>query len=198
MEYALNTGIKSVVEHFKDPRDGYNREMCFHIEKFVAFVRSEIKKGFDLLVEEKIQLPQVHASDAFGTVDVAIVEPFGTLHVIDLKYGRKDVSAEDNPQMIYYALGIATRLKFDLDNVVTTIYQPRSESKPVRSFKFSMDYLKEWEGIFKRAVTACELASPETDLNAGEHCFFCIANKSCPALKTKQKSRAESAFSIIT
>lgn len=195
MEYALNTNIKSVIEHFKSTRDGesYPHEMRFHVEKFVAFVRGEVKPNFELMVEQRVDLKILHPTEAFGTVDVAVVEPYGTLHVIDFKYGRGHVDEVDNPQMLFYALGIADLLNYDLDVIKTTIYQPRGEKKNVRTFKFSLDYLLPWRDKFKRAIASCETATVN-DVSPGDHCKFCIAINVCPAFKNDKRSRAERAF----
>ena len=165
--------------------DGLNcpSEMIEHIQNFIDFVRHQRHPNWELLIEEKTYLDFIHPTEAFGTVDVAIIEPFGTLHIIDLKYGKGWVNHRDNPQMIYYALGIAHKHKFDFDEIKTTIYQPRAgSSETCRTDSFSVEKLKSWSKIFSDAVDACENADEEKDLNAGSWCKFCPAKINCPAI----------------
>lgn len=63
----------------------------------------------------------------FGTGDCLIIAN-KTLYIIDLKYGRGVlVDAEDNPQMMLYALGALNIFDalYDIEEVEMTIFQPR-------------------------------------------------------------------------
>lgn len=158
-------------------------DMIDHIQGFIDFVRAQMQPHFELLIEEKVYLDFIHPTEAFGTVDVAIIEPFGALHIIDLKYGQGYVNHRDNPQMIYYALGIAHKHKYDFDEIKTTIYQPRAGSTDVaRTDSFSVEKLKSWSKIFSDAVVACEDADEVKDVHAGSWCKFCPAKINCPAI----------------
>lgn len=158
-------------------------EMIDHIQGFIDFVMDQMKPHYELLIEEKVYLDFIHPTEAFGTVDVAIIEPFGTLHIIDLKYGQGYVNHRDNPQMIYYALGIAHKHEYDFDEIKTTIYQPRAGSTEVaRTDSFSVEKLKSWSKIFSDAVDNCESADEVKDVHAGSWCKFCPAKIDCPAI----------------
>jgi hypothetical protein len=177
----------------------YPEDMREHVQGFVDYVRSQLQPHFELLVEKRINLDSVHMTEAFGTVDVAIIEPFGVLHIIDFKYGQGYVNHKNNSQMIYYALGIAHEHDFDFEEVRTTIYQPRgsSESDPMkiaRTDSFSVEKLKAWEKHFQDAVAACESATVD-DVNAGSWCKFCPAKINCPAISKTNFELAQLDFS---
>ena len=79
-----------------------------------------------VMVEQKLDYSH-WVKDGYGTGDAVIVAD-GTLHVVDFKYGTGVlVSAEGNSQMRLYALGALDMFGelYDIDTVVTTIYQPR-------------------------------------------------------------------------
>lgn len=202
MEFALNSNVRDVVTFFENEEDKYPLDMREYVQGFVTWVRSQMKPHYEMLVEERVELDGVITEDAdpviklaFGTVDVAIIEPFGCLHIIDFKYGRKHVPHEDNSQMIYYALGLAHKLKYDFDEIKTTIYQPRSVTRnhPARTDSFGVDKLHKWKKIFADGIKAAEKKKPK--LESGEHCFFCPAKITCPAIYKKSLEKAQLDFS---
>lgn len=67
--------------------------------------------------------------DCFGTADCILIGG-DTLHVIDFKYGKSPlgrVLAEDNPQMLLYAVGAYKkyRMLYNIQRVKMSIIQPR-------------------------------------------------------------------------
>ena len=194
MEFALNLNIKDVVNFFKNDEEKYSLEMREHVQDFVTWVRNQIKKGDEFLVEEKTDCHFINP-DMGGTVDVAIVEHFGTLHIIDFKYGVGYVDHINNPQMIQYSLGIAHKFNYNFETVKTTIYQPRGGEEVARSFAMPIEELLVWKEKFTEAVNACENADKEKDLNPGAHCKYCPAKINCPAITTKALAKAKLVFS---
>lgn len=195
MELALNASVKNLAKFFKN--DDYPKKMIEDVQGFVNYVYANLKPGFELLVEEKIQLDFLHPTEAFGTVDVAILEPFGLLHIIDFKYGFGYVDHNQNTQMLYYALGLAHKNHYDFEQVKTTIYQPRAAaegSSADRSTYYAVDEIKHWKAIFKTAVERAENADLTTDLNPGDHCKYCPAKIICPAISTQSLKDAKLAF----
>lgn len=141
--------------------------------------------GSDLLIEEKVSLEFV-GPDMFGTVDAAIVQPFGQLIVIDFKYGTSPVSALENTQLIYYALGLAHKYGFSFESVRVRIIQPRSSAKSQVTECEVLD-LESYIDVFKKGRAACEdFIAPVVP---GDHCFFCPAKKSCPAHAPKFEAK---------
>lgn len=207
MEFCLNSNINNVVSFFENEEEKYPLEMREHVQGLVKFVREELHKigpHAELLVEERVYLDGVitdedeekEEDEAFGTVDIAIVEPYGLLHIIDFKYGTQYVDHVENPQLIYYGLGLAHKLGYDIEALKTTVYQPRAyvkgSDKIARSYTLNMNQVREWKCKFYEGVKACE--EPEPRLSAGEHCFFCPAKIICPEITKKSLERAKLKF----
>lgn len=117
----------------------------------------------------------------FGTADCIIIGN-GTLHVIDYKHGKGiAVDANDNPQLMLYALGALERYGYlyDVTTVRWSIVQPRNGgvSHAPETFKES---LYNWaEDTVKPAA---DLADKGKGAYAvGDWCRFCKAKATCRA-----------------
>lgn len=92
----------------------------------------------------------------------------------------KQVKAEENPQMMLYALGALEIFDalYDIREVSMTIFQPRCEN--VSTWTVSVTDLKAWaEEVLKpRAVLAY---NGEGEYTPGEWCTFCRAAVRCRA-----------------
>lgn len=96
-----------------------------------------------VLVEQRLDFSN-YVPEGFGTGDCLIIAD-KTLHIIDLKYGRGVlVNAEDNPQMMLYALGALNVFDalYDIEEVKMTIFQPRKSN--VSTCVKSVQELKNW------------------------------------------------------
>lgn len=96
-----------------------------------------------VLVEQRLDFSN-YVPDGFGTGDCLIIAD-KTLHIIDLKYGRGVlVNAENNPQMMLYALGALNVFDalYDIEEVSMTIFQPRKYN--VSTCVKSVKELKDW------------------------------------------------------
>lgn len=187
-EQALETNVKDVVKFYET---SHPLEMRRHVQSFVDYVRGAIPSGATLLIEEKIKLDFLHPTDAFGTVDIAIVEDFGHLQVIDFKYGMGRVPHVENPQLMYYALGIAHKFNYDFEKITTTIHQPRLNDE-AQEYSFSVDVLLKWKETFKRGIEAAN--DPAAPVNEGAWCKFCPAKVICPAISSNSLAKAKLAF----
>ena len=110
-------------------------EMEMYTDDYVEFVLEAIEEAQQDCPDPKVLIEQrldfsCYVPDGFGTGDCLIVAD-KLLHIIDLKYGQGVlVNAEENPQMMLYALG-ALRIfdcLYDIETVSMTIYQPRREN----------------------------------------------------------------------
>jgi hypothetical protein len=99
------------------------------------WIFDQMTEGVQLDSEIKVLLP-VSEPDTFGTCDALLVELFGTLTVVDFKYGVKVVDPKENPQLMYYAIGAAHKYGYNFTNVRLVIIQPRAEDLG--------DAIKEW------------------------------------------------------
>ena len=101
------------------------------------------------------------------------------LHIIDFKYGLGVlVDAEENPQMMCYALGALDTYEYlySIQTIRMTIFQPRRDN--ISTYEISRDDLMKWaEEILK--PTAALAYNGEGEFNAGDHCQFCKAKATC-------------------
>lgn len=154
-------------------------------------------EGKEVSLEERVSLEYIREG-MFGTSDAFIYEPFGTLEVVDFKYGKGiPVEAVENKQMLYYALGSAQGC--DFSSVKLTIVQPRAEHPdgPIRSWTITPERLKQFEVEIKKAVEATEVKEPK--FNPSETaCRWCLGKATCPALKNKALTVAKAQFDDVT
>lgn len=91
--------------------EDYDEATIENVLMYVNIVWSKYKlrkqEGFEptLHIERRVHLGSVHP-DAFGTLDAAIICNEGPVDIFDYKNGRREVDVEDNPQAMYYAIGL--------------------------------------------------------------------------------------------
>lgn len=175
-------------------RSKFPDSMVEHAIAAYKEIAARIPEGATLLCETKVDLTFV-GPDMFGTVDAAIVDEFGELHVIDYKYGAGvAVDPDENTQLIYYALGIAHKYAFNFSKVVLTIIQPRAEHKngPIRQWSLEIDELIKWTDRFKNGVKRTQ--EPVAELKTGDWCRWCPAKTICPKLSDEAFAQAQIDF----
>jgi len=183
----------------RDPTDlidtytGDTEEMADAVRLYLNIVRGFAEQLDWSYVEQKFDLgPLGTPGPMFGTADFAGGK--GKLLVVaDLKYGKGvTVSAEDNPQTKYYALGawvdLALRDRAAADavqNVRMVIVQPRvldAEGEPSVSISdIPIAELRAWAKEMLKAAAATQ--EPDAPRTAGEHCKFCKAKAECPEFR---------------
>lgn len=156
------------------------------------------KKCLDaqILLEQRLDFSR-WVPDGFGTGDVVIIAD-GTVHVIDLKYGKGvPVSAESNPQLMLYGLGAVDRyeLEYEFDSIRLVINQPRLDS--ISEWEIYVDDLIAW-GEDTVKPKAEEALSGIGTTNAGEHCRFCKAAAVCRARAEEALRFARADFNEAT
>ena len=182
-EYKLRTALGMEAKDPTEDLSWYDAEMEESATGYVAFVMElveEAKKTCSdpvILIEQRLDYSR-YVAEGFGTGDCVIIAD-GTLHIVDFKYGRGIlVEAEDNPQMMLYALGALELFDclYDIDTVSMTIFQPRRGN--VSTYTLPKADLYEWADTVL-APTA-ELAwSGEGEYHCGEWCQFCRAKADC-------------------
>lgn len=151
----------------------------------------------ELLLESKIDLSFIHP-DLYGTNDAIIVRPFDRLTVYDYKHGAGvPVEVENNPQMLYYALGAAHKYRFDFKEIEMVIVQPRCEhfDGPIRRQVISIEELIAFGEEIKKAVARTK--DKDAKLAAGKWCRFCDAKPICPKLREQSCETARLDFDPI-
>ena len=190
-EFKLKKALGQDVDR---PESKYDcPEMEAHTDDYVQFVMESVEEAKQhcsdplVLVEQRLDL-SCYVPGSFGTGDCLIVADHW-LHVIDLKYGKGvKVDAEENPQMMLYALGALHLLEglYEVESVAVTVYQPRREN--ISTWVITVDNLLAWakETLIPRAEMA---AKGEGDFIPGPWCTFCKAAVKC-------RARAESKLQL--
>lgn len=181
----------------------WDSEMMQHACKALLWIEANYplaRKNKQLLAEQRVDASPFTCEGQFGTLDCAIVDEFGTLTVIDYKYGAGvAVEPKENMQLIYYALGLAYKFDLNFSDVELVIIQPRAyrdDGQTIRTWKCSMDELLSYVVLFKVGVDNCE--SPNAPLNSGDWCRWCPAATICPEIKNKAFKSAQIAFADDT
>ena len=195
-EFALQgTDAHTLCEHklklalgqqSKDPTENltfFDEEMADCTDMYAQYVMEQLSAAKEkcsdpiVLVEQRLDFSK-WVPEGFGTGDCVIVAD-ETLTVIDFKYGVGIlVDAENNPQMMCYALGSVSLFDgiYDIKDITMTIFQPRREH--VSTFSISKETLLSWaENTL--APTAELAAKGEGEYKAGSHCQFCKVKATC-------------------
>ena len=179
LKIALGQQSKDSVENLTF----YDEEMVECTDMYAQYVMEQLSEAKGIckdpivLIEQHLDLSQ-WVPDGFGTGDCVLVSD-DTLTVIDFKYGLGIlVDAENNPQMMCYALGALSLFDgiYDIKDITMTIFQPRREH--ISTFTISKEELLSWAEE-TLAPTAKLAAKGEGDYNAGEHCQFCKVKATC-------------------
>ena len=154
-------------------------EMDEHTDDYVAFVMEQLYGLSDpkVFVEQRVDCSN-WVPDCSGTCDALILSD-GTLHVIDLKYGRGvKVDAEENDQLRIYALGALEQFGFlyPIHTIRMSIFQPRLAN--CCTWEVSREEIEKWATLVLKP--AADLAwCGKGDYKAGAHCQFCKAKAEC-------------------
>ena len=173
---------KPTSPYHSDEMDEYTD---LYVEYCLELIESSKENCSDLqiLIEQKLDFSD-YVPEGFGTGDLVVVGN-GTLHVVDLKYGRGViVSAEKNPQMMLYALGALSLfdMLYDIEKVSMAIVQPRVDN--FSTWEITVEELLKWaeEELKPKALLA---STGGGEFCAGDHCRFCRAKNQCRARAVK-------------
>ena len=170
----------------------YGEEMIGYVQKYVDQVREFTGDG-TLMVEKGVDYSDyIGVPDSFGTSDALIISKDGEeVTVVDLKFGRGiKVDAEENPQLMLYALGA-------INEVSVLGYSPKRARMVISQPR--LNHLSEWSCTVEELMEFAEHAKVQAKaavehidchsalvvdiLNPGKHqCQWCKAKKICPAL----------------
>jgi len=191
---AIGTAIHELSEIIlsgKEVPAGTDPDHVAMAQGYADFVNTLVENPRKKLIEVNLDegLKSLHPALG-GTADAILVDG-NHLHVIDLKTGRVAVDANDNKQLLTYALGAMRQLKAPSTIECTMhIFQPRvGHSK----WTVSGNYLN-LHG--RRLVEAAELAlSGDAPTNPSpDACRYCKAKTICPSMREKVQETARSDF----
>lgn len=190
-------------------------EMLEAVDVYVDFIRGIVAdyEMLDmepaLLVEQGFDLGWVREG-MFGTNDACVFVPGEILIVGDYKHGRGYVvEVEDNPQLMYYALGalrtlcwndVAKDWNYDLmpKTIELIVIQPRAKHANGGIRKWAVDPTYLMEDFLAELLDAAEAtAKVNAILRAGEWCKFCDAKPVCKEFQSEVVRSKEGIFDDI-
>ena len=178
-EYKVNKMLGIEAKNPTESLDFYDSEMEDCTESYAQYIAEQIAK-YDspvVMVEQRLDFSK-YVPGGFGTGDCVIVAD-DVLTVIDYKHGKGvPVSAENNSQMMLYALGALELFDslYDIKEICMIIFQPRLEN--ISESVISVSDLLDWAENELRPKA--ELAAKgEGEFCAGEHCRFCKLKATC-------------------
>lgn len=173
----LNAAIKKLKEN-----ELYQAEMESYTDTYVDFIKEKalsFSSNPYIEIEKRVDFSR-WVDGGFGTCDCVLIHG-STLSIIDLKYGKGvPVSAEQNEQLILYALGAydAFNLIYNLDKIELNIVQPRINN--FSTWEISLTELLLWGDYFK--VQAEKALGGNGELvPSAKACKFCKARDICTA-----------------
>lgn len=181
-------------------RELFSDEMLDHAEDFADYVleqKAVLKAAYTqaeplLQTETRVDFSQ-YVPEGFGTCDVTLIGG-SVLHIIDYKYGKGvQVSADNNPQLMLYALGALNEVGFlyDIESISMTIFQPRLGN--ISTFTVPLVDLLVWAEnvLMPTAQLAFDGAGEQV---VGEHCKFCKLKPTCRKLAEENLKLAQYDF----
>lgn len=171
----------------------YGPEMDKYVTDYVCYVCDlfEVKEGATMGLERKFDL-SMYVPECSGSCDCDIVSE-KVLDIIDLKYGKGvKVDAENNTQLMMYALGVLRSLppkrQAEIETVRMHIAQVRLGS--FLMFEMPARDLTHWAIHVLRPV-AEKAFKGEGECVTGSHCKFCKHKPLCRAQKDALVSEFE-------
>jgi len=161
--------------------------------EYAVFVNTLVENPRKRMIEVKVDagLKTLHESLG-GTADAVLVDG-DHLHVIDLKTGRVLVDAEDNKQLLTYALGVMRILNAPASIRCTMhIFQPRAgHSQWTVSGTDLITHGHELLAAANLALTDDAPTNPTTN-----NCRYCKAKPICPSMRQKVQDNARKEFAL--
>lgn len=179
VERALGRDVTDpteTLEFFDAEMDNCSDSYCSYVMEQLTAAK-KLCKDPEILIEQRLDFSK-WVPKGFGTGDCVIVAD-KELHIIDYKHGLGVlVSAEENSQMMCYALGALELFDgiYDIQTVIMTIFQPRRDN--VSTYTVSKEELLKW-GNEVLAPTAQLAYKGEGEFAAGDHCQFCKVKATC-------------------
>ena len=193
-EYKLKTCLQLPVDELSFTPD---KEMNEHAYNYALYVMQFVKANSIVKIEQRVDYSSFIGAEGFGTADCLIINE-DHIHVIDFKYGMGvKVDAENNFQMMLYALGayayalIHCEHVENIKSVKMSIFQPRIGNISEWDIPL-LDLQVIAERIFR--PRAQEALSANARFAAGEWCRWCKGRAVCRA-RTEQFAEIVEDFS---
>jgi hypothetical protein len=184
-----------------DEMFGHARDFIYHCTALRPLYTSMVEEPVSL---EGLWLGERTPEPLYGTVDFgALTMDRRTIVVLDFKYGKGvPVAPENNPQLMFYALGVYFRLWETLtpevlDKIVYVkmgIYAPRQGDTEPRWWTVDLVDLLDWGNEVLKPTVELIHAQRETSFKTGAHCRFCVGAPVCPELFKQAMTVAQNSF----
>jgi hypothetical protein len=162
--------------------------------EYVEFINRLVENPRKRMIEVNVDagLKSLHQSLG-GTADAVLVEG-DHLHVVDLKTGRVLVDAQDNKQLLTYALGVMRMLNAPASITCTMhIFQPRAgHSKWTVSGTDLISHGHDLLAAANLALTDDAPTNPSTNA-----CKYCKAKPIYPSMRQKVQDNARIEFADL-
>lgn len=160
------------------------------------FLEEHSGKKFKDFYEANVGFEDPWRSDCFGTADRIRVDLVKRkLIVLDYKFGRVQVSAQNNSQLRIYALAFLNRnpsIAGLIENVVLGIIQPKVSRDKVDSEELTISELLAWDKDY--LTPAIKAVKAGGTFVSGEHCDtkYCKLRPVCPKYSSECESIMDS------
>ena len=196
---AIGTAIHDLSERILNGHEiddpNVNQEHLAMAKEYADFINNLVENPRKKLIEVNVDagLKSLHPALG-GTADAVLVDG-NHLIICDLKTGRVPVEAENNKQLMTYALGVMRQFNAPIDITCTMhIFQPRAgHSKWTVS---GADLVNHGHAL----VHAANLAlSPDAPTNPShDACKYCRAKTICPSMRQRVQDNARKDFAPDT
>lgn len=180
-KYTTRTNKLKKEDLWKDEMERYTDEYLDYL-KVTAL---NLNTAPYVAIEQKLDLGN-WIPEGFGTADCVMV--YGnTVHVFDFKYGKGvQVDAEQNPQMMLYALGAyaAYKMLYPIEQICMTIVQPR------------IDHVSEWTCTLEELLSFGEKVKEKAALAIEGKGEYHPDEKACRFCRARAQCRARSDFNV--
>ena len=153
-------------------------------DTFVAEQEERLGEPVRFLIETRVEFPGIPG--AFGTSDV-IARCGNEIYVIDWKFGRGIVPAEENKQLLFYAAGALNTARLFFEHMTLTGDTPVTMAiiQPMRPgvidvWKTDLLRLHHYEIELLQAIAYIKQDGLNAPIQAGSWCHFARCKAVCP------------------
>lgn len=168
----------------------WDDEMLIHTDTYIDYIRDvsiKLPSSPYVAIENRVDygsyMPEGYRDEGFGTADCIMIQG-SLLHIIDFKYGKSPdgrVSAENNPQMMLYALGayVSYKVLYQIEEIRLSIVQPRLPDG-ISTWMCTLDELLKF-GKYVRDTAAYAVSGKAACRPDVKSCKYCRARAVCRA-----------------
>lgn len=169
-----------------------------YADHVIAVKRAMKHKPAGIVGEAEVTLAASSVDpEVYGFTDYLLYQKGDQLHVMDFKFGKGVVPAEENKQGLVYVLGAVDLLKSVFDKVVFHIIQPRrmDGGESVDTWELPKGRIEAFREELRAAIKRTR--DPKAPLTAGAWCKFCPVEAHCPEKGASLERAVQTTFTRI-